>query len=162
MNRSTEMDLMRRLHGELTAEEARELDARLGRDPELARRYARLRERWESLVLPPAAQAAPVPPGFTGRVMAHVEAAALAGEGSALSWSRAPIWVRAAAAAALVAGMALGASLSLLPQGSSLDALPGTASMGERVPLADSYWSAVEEETGAVQGNPSPGGEARP
>ena len=148
MNRSTEKDLIRRLHGELPEERARELDGRLGREPELARRYGQLRERWDGLVPPPGS---PVPLGFTGRVMAQVESAARLREGSALSWSLAPTWVRAAAAAALVSGMALGASLGLLPQRSSSDALPGTTSMGERVPLADSYWSAVEGESGEAR-----------
>jgi anti-sigma factor RsiW len=156
MNRSTEMDLMRLLHGELPAERARELEARLDREPELARCYLRLRERWDGLLLPPPS---PVPPGLTGRVMAHVESAAR--EGASLSWSLAPTWVRAAAAAALVGGMALGAGLGLLPSRTN-DVPPGTVSMGERVPLADSYWSVFEEETSAAQGTPSPGSEARP
>jgi anti-sigma factor RsiW len=145
MKRRTEKDLIRRLHGELPAEQARELDARLDREPELARRYGELRERWEGLVPPPPA---PVPLGFTGRVMAHIETAKRAEPAEpegALSWSLAPTWVRAAAAAALVFGMALGASLGLLPQRGANDLLPGTASMGERVPLADSYGSVLEE-----------------
>ncbi len=147
MDRSTEKDLIRRLLGELPAERARELDARLVREPELARRYGELSERWRGLVPPPAL---PVPLGFTGRVMAHIETAeAAAREGvspeGALSWSLAPTWVRAAAAAALVFGMALGAGLGLLPQRPANDLPPGTASMGERVPLADSYGSVLEE-----------------
>jgi anti-sigma factor RsiW len=155
----TEMDLIRLLHGELPAARARELEARLGREPELARRYGLLRERWDGLALPPPS---PVPLGFTGRVMAHVESAAASDTADTvtLSWSRAPLWVRAAAAAALVGGMALGAGLGLLPQRPN-DAPPGTTSMGERVPLADSYWSAVEGETAAPD-SPSPRGEARP
>ena len=164
MNRRTEKDLIRRLHGELPAERARELDARLDREPELARRYRELEERWEGLVPPPVP---PVPPGFTRRVMAHVETAArqgagLSAEAGALSWTLAPTWVRAAAAAALVFGLALGASLGLLPERPS-DAPPGTTSMGERVPLADSYWSILGAETASSpEGGPAPGGEARP
>ncbi|MEA2694051.1 MAG: hypothetical protein QOJ16_3438 [Acidobacteriota bacterium] len=153
MDRSTEIELMRLLNGELPPERARELERRLGSEPELAKGYRRLRERWEGLALPPPR---PVPLGFTGRVMAHVEGAAR--EGSTLSWSLAPTWVRAAAAAALVGGVALGAGLGLLPARHN-DAPPGASAigaigaMGERVPLADSYWSMFEDETG---------GEARP
>jgi anti-sigma factor RsiW len=159
MDRSTEIDLMRLLHGELPPERAREIELRLGREPELALRYGRLRQRWEGLALPPPQ---PVPLGFSGRVMAHVDSAAR--EGATLSWSLAPTWVRAAAAAALVGGMALGAGLGLLPARHN-DAPPGMSAMGERVPLADSYWSVFEDETSSAfsfQGLSSPGGEARP
>jgi anti-sigma factor RsiW len=152
----TEIDLMRLLHGELPPERARELELRLDREPELALRYGRLRARWEGLALPPPS---PVPPGLAGRVMAHVRSAA--GEGTTLSWSLAPTWVRAAAAAALVGGVALGAGLGLLPARPN-DAPPGTTAMEERVPLADSYWSVFEDETSSSQGLSSPGGEARP
>jgi hypothetical protein len=170
MDRSTEMDLMRLLNpaaGELPLERERELRARLAREPELGRRYRRLAARWEQLELPPPA--AP-PPGFAGRVMAHVRSAA--GEGAALSWSLAPTWVRAAAAAALVGGMALGAGLGLLPARST-EAPPGTADLViQRVPLADSYWSVFEEApasaardampAGGPDGAGAPGGEAQP
>ncbi|HEV7515972.1 MAG TPA: hypothetical protein VGR07_06705 [Thermoanaerobaculia bacterium] len=157
MDRSTEIDLMRLLHGELPPERAGELERRLGREPELALCYRRLQAQWEGLALPPPR---PVPPGLTGRVMAHVASAAR--EGTTLSWSLAPIWVRAAAAAALVGGMALGAGLGLLPARHD-DAPPGVSAMGERVPLADSYGSVFEDETSSsLSGTSSPGGEARP
>jgi anti-sigma factor RsiW len=157
MHRRTEMDLMRLLHGELPPERAAELRGRLDREPDLAERYRRLAADWEGLALPPPASP---PPGFSGRVMAHVRGAAA--EGTTLSWSLAPTWVRAAAAAALVAGLALGAELGLLPSGRSAETFPGTLAMGEREPLADSYWSVFEEETPAAARPASPGGEARP
>jgi len=72
MDRRTEIDLMRLLHGELPPERAQELELRLGREPELALCYGRLRARWEGLALPPPQ---PVPLGFTGRVMAQVRSA---------------------------------------------------------------------------------------
>jgi anti-sigma factor RsiW len=155
------MDLMRLLHGELSPERAAELKSRLDREPDLARRYRQLEAGWESLAPPPTA---PPPPGFSGRVMAHVRGAeGAAAEGAPLSWSLAPTWVRAAAAAALVAGLALGAGLGLLPAARSAESVPGTGTLalGEREPLADSYWSVFDEDTAAAR-PASPGGEARP
>lgn len=107
MNRRTEgklegkleLDLMRLLHGELPEERARELRARIERDPTLEEEYRRLQRSWEGLSLPPAA---PVPPGFAQRVAAR-----------ARSEQSVPVpgWVRAAAALALVLGTALGAGV---------------------------------------------------
>ena len=151
MDRSSEIELMRLLHGELPPERARALEARLAAEPELAGAFRRLQERWEGLELPPVS---PPPLGFSGRVMAEVRSAAR--EGAALSWSLAPTWVRAAAAAALVGGIALGAlgaGLGLLPARHH-EYPPGMSALGETVPLADSYWSMFEEDTA--------GGEARP
>jgi anti-sigma factor RsiW len=91
-----ELDLMRLLHGELPEERARELRARMERDPALEEEYRRLQERWEGLALPPTA---PVPPGFTQRVAARTRA-----DQSAPT----PGWVRAAAALALILGTAVG------------------------------------------------------
>ncbi len=103
---TTELELMRLLHGELTGEPARRLRERLERDPALAETYDRLRRSWESLALPPAA---PVPPGFSQRTMARIRVErASRGVSWSLSWNNAPVWVRATAAAALVAGTVLG------------------------------------------------------
>jgi hypothetical protein len=98
-------ELMRLLHGELAPERARELTARLDRDPELALGYRRLAAAWEALEPPPPS---PPPPGFTGRVMARVRERAA---GREVGWSGAPGWVRAAGAAALAAGVLAGAGL---------------------------------------------------
>ena len=54
MNRRMELDLMRLLHGDLPEERARELRARMERDPGLAEELGRLRRTWEGLSLPPA------------------------------------------------------------------------------------------------------------
>jgi len=148
MTPGSEYDLMRLLHGELPADEARALRARIFREPELAEAYAKLEQTWQGLALPPAS---PVPPGFTGRIMAHVRSKT--GPGS-LSWSVAPGWVRAMAAAALVAGAALGIGV-----GRSWPAPAGSADQGSEpssaflasataeTSLADSYWSLVEDAT---------------
>jgi anti-sigma factor RsiW len=101
----TELDLMRLLRGELPEDRARTLRERLKRDPDLERKYQRLRHIWEGLDLPPAA---PVPIGFTQRVMARARADRAENPVASLSLRGAPVWVRAAAAAALVAGTVLG------------------------------------------------------
>jgi anti-sigma factor RsiW len=146
MTRGTDNDLIRLLHGELPAGEARELRERMLREPELAAAHARLERTWNGLELPPAA---PIPPGFTGRVMARVRSEKLAGT---LSWTAAPGWVRATAAAALLAGAALGVGV-----GRSWPAaeppIPATSTAALSAPdsedlsLADGYWSLINEET---------------
>ncbi|HET9228914.1 MAG TPA: hypothetical protein VFR31_19710 [Thermoanaerobaculia bacterium] len=123
------LDLMRLLHGELPEERARELRARIERDPALAEEYRRLQRSWEDLALPPAA---PVPPGFAQRVAAR-----------ARSESSAPVprWVRAAAALALVLGTALGAGV-----GRSWEPAPEQEEVSEvDGSLAESYLTALEE-----------------
>jgi anti-sigma factor RsiW len=102
MARGTEHEMTRLLHGELPPDAARELRERILREPALAAAWQRLEGTWNGLSLPPAA---PVPPGFSGRVMAQARSQSASG---GLSWRSAPGWVRAAAAAALVAGAAAG------------------------------------------------------
>lgn len=148
MNRVTEMDLMRLLHGELPESRARELRDRMERDPELAAAYARLARTWEGLELPPAA---PAPPGFAQRVAARAREQRSAGP---VSWAAAPGWVRAAAAAALVAGTALGVGAgSWIYRGpAALEEPPAAAAPVDALEttLAESYWDAVGElEDGA-------------
>jgi anti-sigma factor RsiW len=145
MTRGIEQDLMRLLHNELPADEARALRARIFREPELQAMYARLERTWQSLSLPPVS---PVPAGFAGRVMARARSQAAAGS---LSWSAAPGWVRATAAAALVAGAALGLGVgrALPAAGGNGDAgsesTPTFLSATAETSLADSYWSLVED-----------------
>jgi anti-sigma factor RsiW len=142
-----EHDLMRLLHGELPAEEARALRARIFREPELAAAYAQLEQTWQGLSLPPVS---PVPPGFAGRVMAHVRQRTAAGS---LSWSAAPGWVRATAAAALVTGAAVGIGVGRSwPASAShgdAGAEPGETflSATAETSLADSYWSLIQDTT---------------
>lgn len=146
----TESDLMRLLHGELPEAQARELRARLLRDPALAAEYDRLRRTWEGLVLPPPS---PVPPGFAQRVMARARAERPT---ESLSLRGAPVWVRAVAAAALVAGTVLGIGVGgRLPLGNdtpaAVQAIPTTTDddtqsedlLGDS--LAGSYWETVED-----------------
>jgi anti-sigma factor RsiW len=149
MKRGTEHDLMRLLNGELPADEARAFRERMRREPELAEAWRRLERTWQGLDLPPAA---PVPPGFTGRVMAHVRSQSAPGS---LSWSSAPGWVRATAAAALVAGAALGIGVGRSLPAPETEPVPVLiASDEEDDSLTGSYWSLVEDATAAEEAMP--------
>jgi anti-sigma factor RsiW len=152
------MQLLRLLHGELPPARAAALRERLAREPELAAAWRRLEQAWEGLTPPPPS---PVPLGFSGRVMARVrDRAAGAPGGGAISWAAAPTWVRASCAAALVAGVVLGAGLGSRGR---LDERQRTV---EGVPeLAESYWALVERPNETTATDPalpsSPRGEAR-
>ena len=154
MTRGTEHDLIRLLAGELDPAEARGLEDRIRREPDLAAAYQRLERTWRGLELPPAA---PVPPGFAGRVM--VRARNQSAQGS-LSWSAAPGWVRATAAAALVAGAVLGVGVGRsLPVPESRSAAVSTSASSspseeEDYSLAGSYWSLVEDATDGKETQP--------
>jgi anti-sigma factor RsiW len=165
-----ELDLMRLLHGELPEEKARALRQRIAHDPALAEAWRRLEAGWEGLSLPPPA---PVPPGFAGRVMARARAEGA--ERTGLSLHGAPAWVRATAAAALVAGTVLGIGVGAgvgerWPAPASTSTPDGTAaeiadaesitdeSYSQDVSLAESYWEAVE----GLSDEGGSSGEARP
>lgn len=153
MTRGTEQELMRLLHGELPPERARELRERLAADLELDGAYQRLERTWKDLDLPPAA---PVPAGFSGRVMAHARSLPRPGRG--LSWSAAPTWVRATAAAALIAGAALGVGAGrswTASETSSADSASTTLSSlsGSEYNLADGYWDVIEDATSTSSGS---------
>ena len=150
---------MRLLHGELPAERAARLEARLAREPELARRYRRMAEAWSSLELPPPA---PAPPGFAARVAARAEEAGARSRVEAEAF--APAWVRAVGALAVAVGVTAGAALSWLAMPPAISAeTPGTQAAasasstgafetGESLPsLAEDYWTALGAgETGGA------------
>jgi len=151
MTRGTDNDLMRLLQGALPAGEARELRERMLREPELAAAYARLERTWSGLDLPPDS---PIPPGFTGRVMARVRSERSSG---GLSWTAAPGWVRATAAAALLAGAALGIGVgrswpAAEPPTMTATVETSTAALSapdsEDLTLAAGYWSLLDDTTG--------------
>jgi hypothetical protein len=154
------VQLLRLLHRELPPERASALRERLVREPELAAAWRRLESAWEGLTPPPPA---PVPLGFSGRVMARVReqaaGAAIPLDTNAISWAAAPTWVRATCAAALVAGVVLGAGLG---SRGWLDERQRTA---ESVPaLTESYWALVDRPSETATEPPvlpSPRGEAR-
>ena len=163
MKRVLEADkvqLLRLLHGELPPERASALRQRLVREPELAAAWRRLESAWERLAPPPPT---PVPLGFSGRVMARVRERAAGpaplgtAGGPAVTWAAAPTWVRASCAAALLAGVLLGAGLGSRGR---LDQRQRTA---EGVPaLTESYWALVDMPSETAAALPSPSrGEAR-
>ena len=132
MKHDLDVDLLRLLNGELPAAREQELRRRMAREPELAAAFRRLERH---------------------------AAGAPAGAGS-LSWAAAPRWVRASAAAALLAGVALGAGLG----GTRGAAEERRASAG--VPaLTESYWALVDRPSETAAAPPelpsSPRGEAR-
>jgi anti-sigma factor RsiW len=152
MTRGSEQELIRLLHGELPPDEARELRARLRREPELAAAFDRLERTWSGLELPPAA---PVPAGFAGRVMAHARSLPTP---ATLSWTAAPRWVRAAAAAALLAGAALGAGVGRswpaaekAPEPAPVSSLAATEA--PEYSLAEGYWDVVDDDEAAAPGS---------
>lgn len=104
VDRRSERQLRRLLSGAASAAEEQQVRRRLAAEPALAAAFERMSAAWSALEAPPE----PVPLGFAGRVMAEVRSRAVPRR---LSWSQAPAWVRAAGAAALVGGLALGAGL---------------------------------------------------
>jgi anti-sigma factor RsiW len=147
MNRATEIELMRLLHGELPAEQAGALRVRMEREPELAAAWARLERAWNGLELPPAA---PAPPAFAQRVLAQAR------RQPGLSWSAAPRWARATAAAALAAGLALGLGAGKLAGGvrssQDTDNALAISAAGGGPSLAETYWDSLADlDDGARQ-----------
>jgi anti-sigma factor RsiW len=139
MNRPTEIELMRLLHGELPAEQAGALRARMAREPELAAALARLERTWSGLELPPAA---PAPPAFAQRVLAQAR------RQPSLSWSAAPRWARATAAAALAAGLALGLGAGKLAGARSpqdTESVLAVSAAGGGPSLAETWWDSLDD-----------------
>ena len=149
MTRGTEQELIRLLHGELPPDEARELRERLRREPELATAFDRLERTWSGLALPPPS---PVPAGFAGRVMARARSQPTP---ATLSWTAAPRRVRAVAAAALLAGAALGVGVGRswpaadkAPEPAPVSSLAATEAT--EYSLAEGYWDVVDDEAGTA------------
>jgi hypothetical protein len=146
-------ELMRLLHGELPPAEAAPLRERLAREPGLAEAYQRLEAAWGALDLPPSPG---VPPGFARRVAWR---AARLPRPNSLSWGAAPAWVRAAAAACLIAGAAAGAGLGVRwsERGTAESAaeLFGGAEVDGTESLAESYWGEVAGSSLADAETPS-------
>jgi anti-sigma-K factor RskA len=109
MDRQDEGELLSLLAGELDADATRRVRRRLAEEPELAAAWERLRGTWRQIDLP----SEPLPPGFSGRVMARVrdEADGRRGVAARLALWRAPAWAQAAGAAMLACGVALGVVL---------------------------------------------------
>lgn len=149
MKRRDEMLLTRHLTGETSPGDERELAARLAREPELAAELERLRALWTGLDLPPTAGA---PAGFAARLRRR-----LAEEQASRAWlGPAPAWARLAAAAALVAGVALGAGLGAIGPGATgrVEVSAETATLSGELAgdsLADAYLDALSTATAASE-----------
>ena len=143
MSTTLERQLMRLLHGELEPEVARRLERRLEQESSPRGLYEHLAHTWDSLELPPLS---PVPEGFTAGVL---EAARRLEEGE-LSWSLAPRWARAGAAAALISGLVLGTALGggLADPAAGDD--PETVALADPLSLAEGYWLSLEENGGLL------------
>jgi anti-sigma-K factor RskA len=143
-------ELLRLLRGELVAEQAAALRARLATDAGLRSRYAVLERTWAALGDDPAVEPRL---GFSTAVLARARAEA--GGRSAPSWSAAPAWARAAAVLALVAGVALGSGITLLgrraangPGYAVLDTPAAEEAGGLASTLAEDYADALLSATG--------------
>ena len=139
MNPESERELVRLLHGELPAERAAALRARLEREPELQVAYRRLEALWTGLAAPPASDP---PADFTAAVMARLRGQPAGAPPAALSWSLAPAWARATAVAALLAGVALGAGAV---RGLERPVASEESGLAGETTLAESYWQALDE-----------------
>ena len=130
-----ERRLMRLLQTELPAAEAKVLERRVREEPAVAAVYDRLRESWQGLEL---AAVAPAPPELRRQTLERLRRV-----GSLASWGPAPLWGRAAAAAALLAGIAVGSSAVVAaapPEGWVLDDGPAAS-------VADRYWRTLSGES---------------
>ncbi len=141
MTHQDERELIRLLLGELGADERRRVEGRLEREEELLKRFAALRSGWEAL------EEAPFPgvsPGFQGGVMA----AARRWRENELSWSAAPVWVRAGTAAALVLGIGLGVGVGQRGEPQAVDSALAQSSteIVEPLSLAETFWMGFEDD----------------
>lgn len=111
------------------------------------RELHRLQTIWDAIEPPPDR----LPPGFTDRVMARVHETA-AGRGESLA--AAPLWVRTAAAAALVLGLTGGLLMGRLPAPQTAQPTRAPVEIAESLDaewletdpsLAESYLALLEE-----------------
>ena len=137
MNREIERQLMRLLHGELPAEEATGWRRRLDAEPELAALYAELEAVWSRLELPEPTPAGPEIGVVVRRRLEDAPELTVTD-----MWRRAGAWNRALAAAALVAGIGIGA----LAGTGSVAAADESLFERTELSLAESYWLALDEE----------------
>ena len=100
--------LMRHLHGELAPGEVREIERRLAEDAQLAERYRRLQTSWNALELPTSQ----VGSDFAAAVMQRARRAPRSSQ-RVFDLQPMSVAMRTAAAAALLCGTLIGASLEL-------------------------------------------------
>ncbi|MEE8523246.1 MAG: hypothetical protein V3T72_04885 [Thermoanaerobaculia bacterium] len=165
MNSQHDRRLMRLIHGELAADEARVLERQIAGDSRLAARYRSLAAVWNDLEVPATASA---PVDFMAGVVAAArrQGSGLPGSGhpaGEISWSLAPVWARAGSMAALILGLVLGTSFGVdTGTGFSEPELTGDQEayllLAEPASLAESFWLTLEETEGRLD-NGDDGGE---
>ncbi len=149
MTKVKERLLMRLLHGELAADEVRRLELELEHDGELRAAHRQLARVWDDLELP----ASEPPAGFSAGVVAATRKL----RDGELSWSLAPAWARGGAAAALLAGLLLGAAFGHgfeAPAAGGNEAVQVADADADAVPLslAEVYWLSLEDSGGLLDG----------
>ena len=135
MDYKTERELMRLLHGELSAAATERLQQRLQQDSTLQEAHQRLQRQWQGLELPEPEAA---PPGFVTRVVTR--ATGRADEGWVPVWWSRTLAGRVATAAVLAGGIALGAMLALPRETEAW-----TDYVTTEPTMAESYLAALEE-----------------
>ncbi len=148
--------LMRLLHGELTTEEAAQLEARIEGDDELRAAYEHLASTWHSLELPTPQ---PVPLEFSNKIGAAAKQQLELGLGPL----PAPRWFRTVAATALSTGIILGLLLGgtfseagltadsalqagvFQVDGLKVESLQAELDLGP-LSLAEIYWLSVDDQ----------------
>ena len=134
MSKQVELQLMRLLHGELSAEESRHWRRRLEIEPPLAALYADLKSLWSGLE---TAMPAPADPRMRAAVRARLQRVE-----STSGWAQlSPGWARALAAAALATGIGLG----ILAGSGSVSEVEASLFDQTEPSLAESYWLAMTE-----------------
>jgi anti-sigma factor RsiW len=140
--------VLRSLRAELTPAEEAALAARLDADPAAATQAEALRRSWDALALAPT-PAFDAAPALLARLRAERDGR------DELSWSAAPFWARATAAAALLLGLVGGYGLieSELPAlvedetVAHLRELVGEDSWDDaELGMAEDWWTAAEVE----------------
>ena len=111
-DRAADRRLMRYLHGELPAQDVRELRAELAKSPALQARLAELHRLWQGLQPSPPT---PAPFGYLPKIQRLAEQQRATAATRIVGSGMAP-WVGALAAAALVTGVLLGVGLGRMPQ----------------------------------------------
>lgn len=135
MDRQTRTELMRLVHDQLPPRAAQRLRERIAVDPHLQQELEGLERQWRELELP---EVDPAPPGFAARVTARAKDAADAG--LAPAWWNHTLAGKAATAALLAGGIALGAILA-----SPSEAEDWSGYLEPEPSLAESYLEAMEE-----------------
>src|SRR6185295_19737784 len=152
-DRAADRRLMRYLHGELPAQDVRELRAELAKSPALQARLAELHRLWQGLQPSPPT---PAPFGYLPKIQRLAEQKRSTAAPRIVG-SMAPPWVGALAAAALVTGVVLGVGLGRMPQKAQATVAQES---GAAAPAVSSPASAGESVGASAASSTAPGREA--